>query len=105
MYFRGGGPIGVELSQYFSRLGSKVTLIEMMPNFLIREDDEISYALRKSIELEGVDIHIKTVCKETPIKAGTVRLMFYSVPLKNLKSTIAPCSGVPLLTQKAHEWD
>ena len=42
----------------------------MMPNILIREDDEISYALRKSIELEGVDVHIKTVCKEIVIKNG-----------------------------------
>ncbi len=66
----GGGPIGAELSQCFSRLGSKVTLIEMMPSILIREDDEISYALRKSIELDGVNVHTKTVCKEILIKNG-----------------------------------
>jgi pyruvate/2-oxoglutarate dehydrogenase complex dihydrolipoamide dehydrogenase (E3) component len=32
----GGGPIGAELSRCFARLGSKVTLIEMIPNILIR---------------------------------------------------------------------
>ncbi|MCH9051844.1 MAG: FAD-dependent oxidoreductase [Proteobacteria bacterium] len=36
----GGGPIGCELAQCFARLGSEVTVVEMLPDILIREDEE-----------------------------------------------------------------
>src|SRR5690606_2186871 len=37
----GGGPIGSELAQSFARLGSQVTLVEMAPRILGREDPEV----------------------------------------------------------------
>ena len=59
----GGGPIGSEFTQCFARLGSHVTQIEMLPNILTREDDEISQALRQQFSREGVDLHTNTTCK------------------------------------------
>ncbi len=52
----GGGPIGCELAQAFQRLGSRVTLIEMAPRLLIREDDEVSEAVRASLVADGVEV-------------------------------------------------
>ena len=43
----GGGPIGCELAQCFARLGSEVTLVEMLPDLLIREDEEASRMVRE----------------------------------------------------------
>ena len=43
MLFLGGGPIGCELAQCFSRLGSKVTIIDIAPTILPREDPEIAF--------------------------------------------------------------
>ncbi len=56
----GGGPIGLEMAQAFSRLGSQVTVVEMLPNLLPHEDPEVSDALRSVLEQEGITIHTGT---------------------------------------------
>ena len=66
----GGGPIGCELTQCFARLGSQVTQVEMMPDILIREDSEISRAIRKRFAAEGVDVRVNTKCKEIISNGG-----------------------------------
>lgn len=52
----GGGPIGSELSQAFTRLGSKVTQVEMGERILAKEDPEVSELARKSMADDGVEI-------------------------------------------------
>lgn len=66
----GGGPIGSELAQCFSRLGSQVTQVELMPDILTREDDEFSQALRQRFVSEDIDVRINTKCKEIVIDNG-----------------------------------
>jgi pyruvate/2-oxoglutarate dehydrogenase complex dihydrolipoamide dehydrogenase (E3) component len=50
----GGGPIGIELAQAMNRLGVSVTLIEMAPAILIREDTELTDRLAGILKREGV---------------------------------------------------
>ena len=52
----GGGPIGCELSQAFSNLGSRVTLMEMAPRILTREDPEVSELLADRFRAQGIRI-------------------------------------------------
>jgi len=52
----GGGPIGCELGQAFSRLGSEVTIIEAMDRLLSREEPESSRLLTTALEAEGVGV-------------------------------------------------
>lgn len=52
----GGGPIGCELAQSFARLGSTVTQVEMAPRLLLREDPEVSEAVRAALEADGVRV-------------------------------------------------
>jgi pyruvate/2-oxoglutarate dehydrogenase complex dihydrolipoamide dehydrogenase (E3) component len=52
----GGGPIGCELSQALARLGSRVTLVEMAPELLGREDPEVSALARRVLEDDGVRV-------------------------------------------------
>ena len=52
----GGGPIGCELAQAFARFGSVVTVVEMAPKLLPREDDDVSELLRDVFVAEGIQL-------------------------------------------------
>jgi pyruvate/2-oxoglutarate dehydrogenase complex dihydrolipoamide dehydrogenase (E3) component/uncharacterized membrane protein YdjX (TVP38/TMEM64 family) len=52
----GGGPIGCELAQSFARLGSQVTLVEMAPRLLSREDEDVSAAVQSALVRDGVQV-------------------------------------------------
>jgi pyruvate/2-oxoglutarate dehydrogenase complex dihydrolipoamide dehydrogenase (E3) component/uncharacterized membrane protein YdjX (TVP38/TMEM64 family) len=52
----GGGPIGCELAQAFARLGSKVTLVEMAPRVMIREDEDVAALAAEALAESGVEL-------------------------------------------------
>jgi pyruvate/2-oxoglutarate dehydrogenase complex dihydrolipoamide dehydrogenase (E3) component/uncharacterized membrane protein YdjX (TVP38/TMEM64 family) len=52
----GGGPIGCELAQAFARFGSAVTVVEMAPRLLPREDADVAAVLDRRFTAEGVTI-------------------------------------------------
>ncbi len=52
----GGGPIGSELAQAFSRLGSKVTQIEKNNRIMAREDETVSKVIQESFKEEGINL-------------------------------------------------
>ncbi len=54
----GGGPIGCELTQAFSSLGSEVTQVEMAPRILMREDPEVSELLAERLRSQGVQLFV-----------------------------------------------
>ncbi|MGB0956500.1 MAG: FAD-dependent oxidoreductase [Panacagrimonas sp.] len=59
----GGGPIGSELAQAFSRLGANVSQVEMLPRLLIKEDPEFSTLLAERFAAEGIDVRLNTRAK------------------------------------------
>jgi len=68
MIILGGGPIGCEMAQAFSRLGSEVTQVEMAPRIMIREDAEVSAMVEERFKSEGVNVLTNTratACKNT----------------------------------------
>ena len=60
----GGGPIGAEMAQAFSRLGAEVTLVEMAPQILIREDEEVIEQVTKTFIKEGIKVLTNHKAKE-----------------------------------------
>ncbi|MGE1108355.1 dihydrolipoyl dehydrogenase [Bacillus wiedmannii] len=52
----GGGVIGCEFASIYSRLGTKVTIVEMAPQLLHGEDEDIAHILRDKLENDGVEI-------------------------------------------------
>jgi pyruvate/2-oxoglutarate dehydrogenase complex dihydrolipoamide dehydrogenase (E3) component len=70
----GGGPIGCELAQTFSRLGTEVTIIEMGEQFLPREDVDAVAVLRAALERDGVDVRLGTTLERVEIK-GKAKLL------------------------------
>ncbi|MBI2847547.1 MAG: dihydrolipoyl dehydrogenase [Chloroflexi bacterium] len=52
----GGGAIGVEFATIFAGLGTKVSLLEMMPQLIPTEDAELAAALRNSLRKKGIEV-------------------------------------------------
>lgn len=52
----GGGPIGCELSQAFSKLGSEVTMIEMAGQLMGREDTDVADTITKRFQADGINV-------------------------------------------------
>ena len=53
----GGGPIGMELSLAFARLGVEVSIIEMFDRLMVREDKEVADVLIDEFKAEGIKIY------------------------------------------------
>lgn len=68
----GGGPIGCELAQAFQRLGSQVTLIDMAPRLLPREDTDVSDYVLERFKAEGMDVRLE--CKAVGFEAGLAKV-------------------------------
>jgi pyruvate/2-oxoglutarate dehydrogenase complex dihydrolipoamide dehydrogenase (E3) component len=58
----GGSYIGLEFGQMFRRFGSEVTVIEMGPRLIGREDEDVSTAVREILEHEGVQVRLNSKC-------------------------------------------
>ena len=58
----GGSYIGLEFAQIYRRFGSEVTVIEMAPRLVPREDEDVSAAIKDILEREGIDIRLNAQC-------------------------------------------
>lgn len=56
----GGGPVGAELTQFFARMGSKVTIIERGPRLLGRVHAEAGDLIGEAFRSEGIDVRVDT---------------------------------------------
>jgi pyruvate/2-oxoglutarate dehydrogenase complex dihydrolipoamide dehydrogenase (E3) component len=54
----GGSYVGLELAQVYRRFGSEVTIVEMAPRLLPREDEDVSAAITEFLGAEGIKIHV-----------------------------------------------
>jgi pyruvate/2-oxoglutarate dehydrogenase complex dihydrolipoamide dehydrogenase (E3) component len=52
----GGGPNGIETGQTLSRLGSRVTIVELADRLINREDPQVSEIIQVSLEEEGIEV-------------------------------------------------
>jgi dihydrolipoamide dehydrogenase len=66
----GGGPIGVEFATIFAAFGSKVTVIEMMPNLLPLEDSEMGKALAQQFQRRGIQVRVGSKLEQVNSSAG-----------------------------------
>src|SRR4029079_14602956 len=58
----GGSYIGLEFAQMYRRYGSAVTVIEMGPRLIGREDEDVSAAIQAILEGEGVKFRLNATC-------------------------------------------
>ena len=65
MIVLGAGPIGIEMAQAFGRLGTKISVVDMAPQILVREDPGMADAVKDILATEGVDFFLNSSIEET----------------------------------------
>ena len=83
MIILGGGPVGVEMAQAYSRLGTAVTIIELASRLLPRMDQDSSAILADVLSSEGVDLEFNQEVVSVSEYAGTENKTEKQVTLKD----------------------
>jgi len=68
----GGSYIGLEFAQMYRRFGSRVTVVEMGPRLIGREDEDVSAAVKEILENEGIEIRLGAECIGLAKRGGQV---------------------------------
>jgi len=58
----GGSYIGLEFGQMMRRFGARVTVVEMGPRLIAREDQDVSQAVKELLEAEGIEVRLGAEC-------------------------------------------
>jgi dihydrolipoamide dehydrogenase len=70
----GSGAIGSEFAFFYSSLGTKVTLIEVLPNVVPLEDEEISKALERSFKKAGMKVMTGSTVESVDASGDTCKV-------------------------------
>ena len=70
----GAGPIGMEFAYVYRAYGADVTVVEMLPRLLPREDAEVSAVIEKEMQKFGVKFRVNTKVESAQKVGGKVRL-------------------------------
>jgi pyruvate/2-oxoglutarate dehydrogenase complex dihydrolipoamide dehydrogenase (E3) component len=68
----GGSYIGLEFGQMLRRFGARVSVIEMGPRLVAREDEDVSLALKEILEGEGIEVRLGAKCLAVRKETGGV---------------------------------
>jgi pyruvate/2-oxoglutarate dehydrogenase complex dihydrolipoamide dehydrogenase (E3) component len=68
----GGSYIGLEFGQMYRRFGSEVTIVEMSPRLIPREDEEVSQTVAAFLGREGIDVRTNAKCLSVARKDGEI---------------------------------
>jgi dihydrolipoamide dehydrogenase len=70
----GAGAIGCEFAYFFNAFGSKVIILEMLPQILPVEDVEVAEFLKRSFTKQGIEIFTDTKVEKTEVGDKGVKL-------------------------------
>ena len=68
MVIIGSGAIGVEFAYVYAAMGTKVTIVEFLPNVVPVEDEDVSKELAKQYKKLGIDIHVNSSVESVDTK-------------------------------------
>jgi dihydrolipoamide dehydrogenase len=85
----GAGAIGIEFAYFFNAFGTKVTVIEMLPNILPVEDTEVSVALEKSLTKQGLKILAGTKVEKAETTDKGVKLTVSGKSSETVEASMA----------------
>ena len=68
----GGGSIGVEFACIFGTFGSKVTIVDLLPNLLPMESEFVGQTMEKILKRRGAKVFTNVAVKEADVSSGEV---------------------------------
>lgn len=74
----GGGVIGVEFASIFNALGTRVTVIEMLPYLLPPVDRKLARRFQRILSDQGVEVQLNAPVKEISLENGRLQVKFAS---------------------------
>ncbi len=86
----GSGAIGSEFAYFYNSIGTKVTLVEYLPNILPLEDIDVSKQLEKSFKKSGIEILTNTEVKTVSSNSKGCKVTYSS----NEKESVIDCDVV-----------
>lgn len=103
MIIIGAGAIGVEFAYFYNAFGTKVTLVEMMPNILPIEDTEVSQTVEKAFTKLGISLLTGTKTTKTEVTDTGVKVEVEGKEKKTLEAEVCLVAvGVQPLLPKGH---
>ncbi|HLQ76425.1 MAG TPA: FAD-dependent oxidoreductase, partial [Terriglobia bacterium] len=72
----GAGAVGVEFASIYNAFGTKVTIIEVLPELMALEDAEVSKELRRVLTRKGIDVHTKAKLESAKAAGDGVEVVF-----------------------------
>ncbi|MFN2436875.1 MAG: dihydrolipoyl dehydrogenase, partial [Desulfotignum sp.] len=82
----GAGYVGLELGSVWQRLGSQVTVIEMLPQAAGSTDGQVARTLTRLLKSQGMDIRLKTTVTQATVKNNQIDV---SVKAKDTSDTLS----------------
>lgn len=70
----GGGAIGCEFATFWAAMGAKVTIVEMMPQILPIEDEEVARHVASEFKKRKIDVLVETAYKGTKVQGDKVQV-------------------------------
>ncbi|MBI5692510.1 MAG: dihydrolipoyl dehydrogenase [Verrucomicrobia bacterium] len=70
----GAGAIGVEFAYFYSSFGTKVTLVEMLPQIVPVEDEDVARGLQRAFEKGGMSVYAGTKVENVRVRKDKVEL-------------------------------
>ncbi|MEI6351319.1 MAG: dihydrolipoyl dehydrogenase [Verrucomicrobiota bacterium] len=89
MIIIGAGAIGTEFGYFYNAFGTKVTIVEMLPNLLPVEDTEVSQVVEKSFQKQGITVLGNTKVVKAEADEKGVRISIEGKKTETLEADVA----------------
>jgi dihydrolipoamide dehydrogenase len=84
----GGGVIGCEFSSIYQSFGTEITIVEMLPQILPGEDEEIVSLLRRNLEKKGMKIYTNSKVSKITDELNNLKRVFISTPEGEIQTVV-----------------
>jgi pyruvate/2-oxoglutarate dehydrogenase complex dihydrolipoamide dehydrogenase (E3) component len=79
----GGSYVGLEFAQVYRRFGSEVTVVELGPRLIAREDEDVSLAIADILKEEGIDVRVNSKVVEVGKQGNNIAVTIETAETKS----------------------